>query len=177
MSKTNLSITDVEKLGLLKKRVIAGETWWSYASETPAWVYKYIFRNQIIDMHTNPLISIRCANWLRFECPEVAVALGLADRVMFDAFEYMLPTRRMLEKCGAQFRDTGGVWRIALEHPDCPASMIQYALTRHAEDIDRASASIRSDVFMGLEFTRWVCEYDHDLAAQLGLGRLYAEAP
>lgn len=177
MAKSKLSVEDVEEYGLLRKRIVRGKTWWEYTDSTPGWVYKYIFQAEINDMHINPLTTDRCADWLRCECPEEAVALGLSDRLMFDCYEYVVPSYTNMSRCGVQYRDMSGVQKIALDNKNCPAGIIEYALTRCSEYVDHVSRSIPSDVFRDAKFTLWVGEYDQDLAARLGLGKVYAAKP
>ena len=170
MSKAKFSDADTIRLGLLKK-VGCG---WKYTTFTPSWVYQYVLLHEIRDMQENPLATERCANWLRYKYPEEAVLLGLADVVEFKGWSGGVTSYSYLDLTGAQYCDLDGAHRIALDHPNCPPSMIEYAMIRFAHRIDRVGLSISSDVYLDDDFSEWVRVRDHKLAAKLRLGELRA---
>ena len=166
MSKAKLSDADTIRLGLLKK-VGCG---WKYSTFTPAWVYQYVLLREIRDMQENPLATEHCANWLRYKYPEKAVMLGLADVVEFKPWAAGVTSYSYLDLTGAQYCDVEGAHRIALDHPNCPPSMIEYAVIRFSHRIDRVGMTISSDVFIDADFSEWVRMADQRLAAKLRLG-------
>ena len=170
MSKAQFSESDTVRLGLLKN----GEHGWEYTTFTPSWVYQYLLQSEIRDMSENPLATWRCANWLRYKYPEEAVLLGLADSVEFTPWTSGVTSYAYLGLTGAQYRDNSGQNRIALDHPNCPPSMIEYAMVRFPDRIDHAGMSISSDVYLGEDFSEWVRARDHRLAAKLRLGERQA---
>ena len=170
MSKDKFSDADTVRLGLLKN----GEHAWEYTTFTPSWVYQYLLQSEIRDMGENPLATERCANWLRYKYPEEAVLLGLADSVEFRGWTRGVTSYAYLGLTGAQYRDNSGQNRIALDHPNCPPSMIEYAMVRFPHRIDYAGMSISSDVFIDEDFSEWVRVRDHRLAAMLRLGERLA---
>ena len=167
MSKAKLSDADTIRLGLLKK-VGCG---WKYTTFTPSWVYQYVLVHEIRDMQENPLATERCANWLRYKYPEEAVLLGLADVVEFKGW-----VKRGDELClfgpdgCSVLRFAKRTHRIALDHPNCPPSLIEYAVVRFPDHIDRIGMSISSDVYLDEDFSEWVRMADQRLAAKLRLG-------
>ena len=170
MSKSKFSDADTVRLRLLKN----GEHGWEYTTFTPSWVYQYVLLSEIRDMVENPLATEHCANWLRYKYPEEAVLLGLADLVEFNGWANGVTSYGYLDLTGAQYCDVEGEHRIALDHPNCPPSMIEYAVVRFSHRIDRVGMSISSDVFLGEDFSEWVRARDHRLAAKLRLGERLA---
>ena len=170
MSKAQFSESDTVRLGLLKN----GEHGWEYTTFTPSWVYQYVLLREIRDMRENPLATEHCANWLRYKYPEEAVLLGLADSVEFTPWTSGVTSYGYLDLTGAQYCDLDGAHRIALDHPNCPPSMIEYAMIRFAHRIDRVGLSISSDVYLDDDFSEWVRVRDHRLAAKLRLGERQA---
>ena len=166
MSKAQFSDADTVRLGLLKN----GEHGWEYTTFTPSWVYQYLLQSEIRDMGENPLATGRCANWLRYKYPEEAVLLGLADSVEFRGWTSGVTSYAYLGLTGAQYRDDRGQNRISLDHPNCPPSMIEYAVVRFPDRIDQVGVSISSDVFIDEYFSEWVRMRDHRLASLLRLG-------
>ena len=100
--------------------------------------------------------------------------LGLADSVEFRGWTRGVTSYAYLGLTGAQYRDNSGQNRIALDHPNCPPSMIEYAMVRFPHRIDYAGMSISSDVFIDEDFSEWVRVRDHRLAAMLRLGERLA---
>ena len=170
MSKDKFSDADTVRLGLLKK--VGYE--WGYTTFTPSWVYQYLLQSEIRDMGENPLATERCANWLRYKYPEEAVLFGLADSVEFTPWNSGVTSYAYLGLTGAQYRDDRGQNRISLDHPNCPPSLIEYAVVRFSHRIDRVGMTISSDVFLGEDFSEWVRSNDHRLAAKLRLGERLA---
>ena len=170
MSKAKFSDADTIRLGLLKK-VGCG---WKYTTFTPSWVYQYVLLHEIRDMQENPLATERCANWLRYKYPEEAVLLGLADVVEFKGWSSGVTSYAYLDMTGAQYCDAKRTHRIALDHPNCPPSLIEYAVVRFPDHIDRVGMSISSDVYLDEDFSEWVRMADNKLAAKLRLGELRA---
>ena len=166
MSKAKFSDADTIRLGLLKK--IGYE--WGYTTFTPSWVYQYVLLREIRDMRDNPLATEQCANWLRYKYPEKAVLLGLADVVEFKGWSGGVTSYAYLDMTGAQYCDAKRTHRIALDHPNCPPSLIEYAVVRFPDHIDRVGMSISSDVYLDEDFSEWVRMADNKLAAKLRLG-------
>ena len=169
MSKDKLSEKDCIELGLLER--VEGElNKWGYCVTTPSWVYQYLLQSRVKGMVSNPLTTERCANWLRYKHPEIAVMLGLADSVKFTAWSGGTTSYGYLDLTGAQYNDKAWKSRIALDHPNCPPSMIEYAVVRFPHRIDQGDMSISSDVFIDEDFSEWVRVRDQRLASTLRLG-------
>ena len=169
MSKEKLSDKDCIELGLLE-RVESELDKWGYCVTTPSWVYQYVFQCRVKSMASNPLTTERCANWLRYKHPEIAVTLGLADSIKFTPWTSGTTIYGYLDLTGAQYHDGNDQNRIALDHPNCPPSMIEYAVVRFAHRIHYVSMSISSDVYLGEDFSEWVRIKDPRLASTLRLG-------
>ena len=169
MSKEKLSDQDCIDAGLLER--VEGELdKWGYCVTTPSWVYQYMFQCRVKSMASNPLTTERFAIWLRYKHPEIAVTLGLADSVKFTAWNSGTTIYGYLDLTGAQYRDDSNQNRIALDHPNCPPSMIEYAMVRFEHRINYVSMSISSDVYLGRDFSEWVRNRDQRLASTLRLG-------
>ena len=169
MSKDKLSEKDCIELGLLE-RIDDEVNKWAYCTTTPSWVYQYMLQSRVKGMVSNPLTTERCANWLRYKHPEIAVMLGLADSVKFTAWSGGTTGYGYLDLTGVQYCDDIRQNRIALDHPNCPPSMIEYAMVRFAHRIDHSSMSISSDVYLDEDFSEWVRIRDQRLASTLRLG-------
>ena len=173
MSKVKFTEEDTIRLGLVEKVEVDGQVQWKIAKNAPAWVYKYLMQRGINKdkMSYNLFSRVGCADWLRAHEPEKAIGVGLADTMKFQRYPGAHVEVYALNFTGVQFSDSKGNQWIRLTSLLCPATMVEYVLTRHPGQVDDLYGRVRSDVFMTDEFAEWVCEHDKQLADLLDVGR------